>query len=43
MAVDRHHPKPLPEPANPELVAIVRIILVVGFLALLLGVLNHFV
>ncbi|GAB2603887.1 hypothetical protein [Kribbella endophytica] len=43
MAVDRHHPRPQPEPANPELVAVVRIILVVGVLAVLLGVLNHFV
>ncbi|WP_020389232.1 hypothetical protein [Kribbella catacumbae] len=41
---NRHHPvEPRPQEVNPELVAIVRIILVVGALAALLGVLNHVV
>jgi len=46
MAIEhyRHHPsKPKAEGFDAEFIAIVRILLVVGALAVLLGVLNHFV
>jgi hypothetical protein len=46
MAIEhyRHHPpKPKPDGFDAEFVAIVRILLVVGGLAVLLGLLNHFV
>jgi hypothetical protein len=43
MAVDHHHPRPRRDALDPELLAMVRIIVVVGVLAVLLGVLNHFV
>ncbi|GAA1524306.1 hypothetical protein [Kribbella lupini] len=43
MTVDRDKPESRPDAVNPELLAVVRIILVVGVLALVLGVLNHFV
>jgi hypothetical protein len=43
MTVDRHPARLHREALDPELPAIVRIIVVVGVLAVLLGVLNHFV
>lgn len=43
MAIDRHHPSKRRTGVDPELVAIIRIVVVTGALAVLLGVLNHFV
>ena len=43
MTVDRDEREPRPDAVNPELLAVVRIILVVGVLAIVLGVVNHFV